>query len=136
MIALNTRFHLLHAVDHSRLQTVILCSAGVDAAQQLRFYTIFCNFRIQLNRFADLSHPFSCGCRCGTEDLLVASRPDVFSSEIRPRRSSGDGPISEVHTWRIPEPARDQEELPVGIDFGPIDLIGSRTDETATLFIY
>ncbi|GBP57104.1 Probable RNA-directed DNA polymerase from transposon X-element [Eumeta japonica] len=32
--------------------------------------------------FADLPRPF-CGCRCGTEDLLVASCPGIFSSGIR-----------------------------------------------------
>ncbi|GBP81315.1 hypothetical protein EVAR_53709_1 [Eumeta japonica] len=44
----------------------------------------------------------------------VASCPRVFSSEIRPRRSSGDGPISGVQPWRIPELAGDQKELSVG----------------------
>ncbi|GBP78517.1 hypothetical protein EVAR_60534_1 [Eumeta japonica] len=44
----------------------------------------------------------------------VASCPGVFSSGIRPRRSSDNGPISGVQTLRFPETAGDQEELSVG----------------------
>ncbi|GBP91356.1 hypothetical protein EVAR_64401_1 [Eumeta japonica] len=52
--------------------------------------------------------------RVRVQDRGLASCPGVFSSGIRPRRSSGDGPISGVHTWRFPETAGDQEELSVG----------------------
>ncbi|GBP87702.1 hypothetical protein EVAR_61927_1 [Eumeta japonica] len=70
-------------------------------------------FRMRWRSFADLPHPFFCGCSCETQDY-VASCPGVFSSGIRPRRSSGDGPISVVQTCRISEPVGYQEELSVG----------------------
>ncbi|GBP61861.1 hypothetical protein EVAR_97303_1 [Eumeta japonica] len=67
-------------------------------------------FFVHERLFANLPHPF-CGCRCGTEDLLVASCPGVFSSGIRLRRSSSDGPISGVQILKFPESAGDPEEL-------------------------
>ncbi|GBP12037.1 hypothetical protein EVAR_5875_1 [Eumeta japonica] len=36
--------------------------------------------------FAGLLHPYAYGCRCGTEDLYIASCPGVFLSGIQPRR--------------------------------------------------
>ncbi|GBP06388.1 Regulation of enolase protein 1 [Eumeta japonica] len=42
-----------------------------------------------------------------------ASCPDVFSSGIRPRRPSGDGPLSGVQSVKFPESAGDPEELTV-----------------------
>ncbi|GBP30745.1 hypothetical protein EVAR_82487_1 [Eumeta japonica] len=78
--------------------------------------------RFQAIKTSLLQPSFICGGRsttatdapiplCGT---YVASCPGVFSSGIRPRRSSSlDGPISGVQTWRIPKPAGDQEELSV-----------------------
>ncbi|GBP72217.1 hypothetical protein EVAR_51124_1 [Eumeta japonica] len=58
--------------------------------------------------------PFLTGAGAGWR-TYIASCPGVFSSGIRPRRSSGDGPISGIQTWRIREPAGDQEESSVGI---------------------
>ncbi|GBP52606.1 hypothetical protein EVAR_35796_1 [Eumeta japonica] len=57
--------------------------------------------------------PFLAGAGAGRR-TYVALCPGVFSSGIRPRRSSGDCSISEVQTWRIPELAGDQDELSVG----------------------
>ncbi|GBP94616.1 hypothetical protein EVAR_91140_1 [Eumeta japonica] len=65
--------------------------------------------------FADFPHPL-CGCRCGTEDLLVASCPGVFSSGIRPRRSSGNGSILGIQILKVPESAKDPEELSIILD--------------------
>ncbi|GBP84450.1 hypothetical protein EVAR_62748_1 [Eumeta japonica] len=45
--------------------------------------------------------PFLVGAGAGRR-TYVASCPDVFSSGIRPRRSSGDGPISGVELEEFP----------------------------------
>ncbi|GBP30055.1 hypothetical protein EVAR_14572_1 [Eumeta japonica] len=75
-------------------------------------YRIDVRICFAVRSFADFPHPF-CGCRCGTEDLLVASCPGVFSSGMRPRRSSGDGPITGVQILKFPESTGDPEELSV-----------------------
>ncbi|GBP44763.1 Unconventional myosin-Va [Eumeta japonica] len=102
-------------VEDTRCSSAEQCSTAVEQAEcssmHLHSYTIFCYSRIRPSSFGfvqlngsnldqlNRSGPFVRGSstpylRVPVRDGGLASCPGVFSSGIRPRRSSGDGPIS------------------------------------------